>query len=123
MEITLCSLSDIDKHKANHQYIIVRKLKNPVRGVVPLPELSPSEDLLEYALRNKDNPNWFETYESRFREEMRNPKFQVSIFLITEFLKRGESVTLACYCKDYKNCHRKLVGECFEKLGVKVNLY
>ena len=78
--------------------------------------LSPSQKLL---LKYKKDNNWSE-YVIQFYEEMDYRKDMVNMLKrLRKVLYKGIDICLICYEKDYKRCHRSLIGEYFEEEGVK----
>ena len=77
--------------------------------------LSPSQKLL---LKYKKDNNWDE-YVSTFIYEMKNRQDMVNILSkLSKALHKGKNICLICYEKDYKHCHRSLLGQYFEEEGI-----
>jgi uncharacterized protein YeaO (DUF488 family) len=75
-----------------------------------IPILGPSKELWKAYVKFKQI-TW-EEYEQRFREEMtKSEKAQRSIKELANRSKNGDTITLLCYCKDEKKCHRYIVKE------------
>lgn len=121
--LTVCSINNFEYNKSKNNFLIVRDKKFNVKGAIWFPELAPSEELYTNTLKNKkiDN-NWFSEYSKSFTQEMKQPIFQASLFMIQDLLDKGQTVTLICYCQDYTKCHRYLISQHFKSLGYKVTI-
>ena len=83
-------------------------------NTIHVPELSPSGELLFNYKENKD----FESFTEKFWNEINhNDKAQLAIKQIEQALDNYNDVYLVCCEKDYKNCHRSILGEHFKFLG------
>lgn len=91
-------LSNMDKYKFKHVI-----------------ELAPSSNLLYDYKRNKIT---WDTYKERFLKEMVYMKSTLQ--RVYNFIKSGKDITLICYCKDYRRCHRGIIGEYFRTQGVEI---
>lgn len=119
--LKVCSVSELKYNKSQVNFIITRKLMNPISNAIHFPELSPSLELF-YALKNSEGEE-FKNNLNVFKRNLKQPSYQAVISLIhEEFLSKGISVTLSCYCKDPETCHRKLVAEEFSSRGSKVEI-
>lgn len=79
--------------------------------------LAPSEDLLNDF--KKWRINW-EQYEVRFKEEMKQEPMLTALRQLYVACK-DQDVILVCYCGDYKQCHRRLIGEFIQSYGIMYN--
>lgn len=132
------------KYRSNIiKFLIVRKPVNGVpKGFIHFPYLSPSINLLENAQRWKNkifiekekeylelnnidlnsSDAWWFLYKPRFKEELkRRNDVKKGINIIQQEIKHGKNVYLFCYCKDLERCHRILVGEYLEEMGMEVD--
>ena len=88
--------------------------------------LAPSKELLFEAKAMEKKLEWntdvFRTfYEPSFRYEiMKSEAAKNELVNIKRELDKGNNVAFACYCGDFNKCHRKIIGEIFEKTGHKV---
>ena len=73
-------------------------------------ELAPSRQLwYDYFKSNKIDWN---QYRERFIEEMRdNPKSTELIHWLCKFENNNTNITLMCFCKNEKSCHRSIVKD------------
>jgi len=76
-----------------------------------LKDLAPSSELLNDSRKNKIS--WNE-YEARYRKEMEKRKEMIKT--LKERSDRGETITLLCWEKDDKTCHRRLLKQIIENL-------
>lgn len=119
--LKVCSVSELKNNKSQLNFIITRKLRNPINNAIHFPELSPSTELF-YALKNSEGEQ-FKKNLNVFKLNLKQAKYQAVISLIyEEFIKKGISVTLCCYCKEPELCHRKLVAEEFSSRGITVEI-
>lgn len=98
-------------------WFVVRRLK-PISSdckvtIKHVPELSPSEDLLNWALAKKkklafNKEAFINEYKPRFIKEMSNP---VSYQLIKYLANADKKILLVCYCKREDICHRSILKE------------
>ena len=95
--------------------LIARKRLDNMKGINWVLELAPSKRLFwDY---KKDIISW-EQYEKRYKNELKdNLKILMKIKM---FIDNGINVSLICYCDDYNYCHRKIVGERIEDMGINV---
>lgn len=78
-------------------------------------QLAPSQELL---LSYRKNNNWGE-YVTQFKHEMVNREDMVDmLYRLNKFLYEGNDVCLICYEKNYKQCHRSLLGMYFKEKNI-----
>lgn len=53
----------------------------------------------------------WEFYVPRYVREMQEPAPQAAIAFFAERLRRGETITLLCFCRDEARCHRTLLRD------------
>jgi len=94
-------------------------VRRPPRGVpksqfsklnyydVWLPVLSPSQDLVAFALASRDARSW-QTFERKFRAEMKQPDPSRTLDLLAA-LSHQTSFSIGCYCDDETRCHRSML--------------
>jgi len=56
-------------------------------------------------------------YAARFHAEMGGPDARAAIDDLAARSRRGETITLLCYCEDERRCHRSLVRGLVEERG------
>lgn len=101
------------------EYNISRKPVN--RTCRCLPGLYPTKDLLEWALTHKNREGWFNTFYFKYMDEVAStPEFLHDIRLIQATLDTGCNVLLRCYCSNYRECHRYIIGKIINSSGYTV---
>jgi uncharacterized protein YeaO (DUF488 family) len=96
-------------------------VRRPPRGVpksdfakldyydVWLPILSPSQDLVSFALKAHDERSW-KTFERKFRSEMNHPDASRLLDLLAA-LSHQTNFSVGCYCEDENRCHRSVLRQ------------
>ena len=100
--------------QANIKLQITRSRKGLREGWIWVPQLAPSEELFRDYLRWRERGKWparWPEYRERFLEEMRETVPRRYLERIRQRLAEGKSVALACFCRDERYCHRRLVAE------------
>lgn len=102
-------------------------VRRPPRGVpkskfaeldyydVWLPMLSPSQALVSFALKAKDEQSW-KTFERRFRAEMSKPEAARLLDLLAA-LSHQTRFSIGCYCEDEARCHRSVLRTLLAERG------
>ena len=80
-----------------------------------LPELAPSEGLLQLALRAQDGRGW-QAFVRRYRAEMRRPAAARLLGRLAA-LSRQADFSVGCYCADEARCHRSVLRELLREHG------
>ena len=122
MSITVVRLGSQRKPKEGLRIGTVRR---PPRGVpktefakrdfydVWLPNLSPSAELVAFALKTSDEQSW-KTFERKFRNEMKQPEAAHLLDLLAA-LSHQTNLSIGCYCENEARCHcsvlKKLLAE------------
>ncbi|WP_039230550.1 DUF488 domain-containing protein [Clostridium haemolyticum] len=83
-------------------------------------ELAPSQDLL---LRFKKDNDWDEYIENFTKEMEARQDMKEALNKMLEYLRKGNDVVLICYEKDYKHCHRSLIGKWVQSQGIEWKEY
>ena len=106
-------------------------VRRPPRGVrkeefasrdyydVWLPELSPSAELVSWAMSEPFTPKRWAEFERRYRREMREAAPQHLIATLAA-LSAQTNFSLGCYCEDETHCHRSLLKELLSEQGAEV---
>jgi uncharacterized protein YeaO (DUF488 family) len=96
-------------------------VRRPPRGVpkaefatrdfydVWLPVLSPSQELVSFALRSPDERSW-KVFERKFRAEMKSPDAAKVLDLLAAF-SHQTNFSLGCYCENEERCHRSILKQ------------
>ena len=94
-------------------------VRRPPRGVakkdfttldyydVWLPDLSPSQPLVSFALKARDEKSW-RTFERRYRAEMKKPEPSRLLDLLAA-LSHQTDFSVGCYCENENRCHRSIL--------------
>jgi uncharacterized protein YeaO (DUF488 family) len=105
-------------------------VRRPPRGVrkaeyakrdfydVWLPMLSPSPDLVAWALQAHDDRSW-KKFAQRFRAEMKKPAPAHLLDLLAA-LSHHTNLSLGCYCADEARCHRSILRKLLEERGARL---
>jgi len=116
--LILCSVRNLQE--ANLKLFIARiKPKNLSKEWLHVPLLAPSSRLFYDYLTWRHKGLWPKTwpeYEKRFNAEM--SRMTIALTRVEEkYLQKEKSVAMACYCNDFKYCHRSIIGKYFSKLA------
>ena len=96
-------------------------VRRPPRGVpksdfarldyydVWFPNLSPSAELVHEALSAADERQWA-AFSRKFRHQMKAPDRSRELDLLAA-LSHQTNLSLGCYCKDERRCHRSVLRE------------
>jgi uncharacterized protein YeaO (DUF488 family) len=102
-------------------------VRRPPRGVpkahfakrdyydVWLPNLSPSQELVAFALSSQDEKSW-KTFERKFRTEMNQPEAARIVELLAA-LSHQTNFSLGCYCENEQRCHRSILKKLLAERG------
>jgi uncharacterized protein YeaO (DUF488 family) len=72
-----------------------------------LPNLAPSQELVSFAQRSRDERSW-KAFERQYRAEMNQPDVARVLDLLAA-LSRQTSFSLGCYCENEEQCHRSIL--------------
>jgi len=102
-------------------------VRRPPRGVpkaehasrdfydVWLPDIAPSEALVQQALRASDQRAW-DAFAKRYRAEMKRPE-PARLLALLAALSHGTSFSVGCYCEREERCHRSILRELLREGG------
>ncbi len=108
----------------------VGTVRRPPRGVpktqfaklnyydVWLPLLSPSQDLVTFALQADDDKSW-KTFERKFRAEMKQPDPSRVLDLMAA-LSHQTNFSIGCYCENEQRCHRSVLKKLLAERGAEM---
>jgi len=94
-------------------------VRRPPRGVpkkdfarldyydVWLPDLSPSQPLVSFALKANDEKSW-KIFERKYRAEMARPEPSRLLDLLAA-LSHHSDFAVGCYCENERRCHRSFL--------------
>jgi uncharacterized protein YeaO (DUF488 family) len=80
-----------------------------------LPNLSPSQKLVTFALRSQDEKSW-KAFERKFRAEMNQPDASRVLDLLAA-LSHQTNFALGCYCENEDRCHRSVLKKLLAERG------
>ncbi|HEY6446757.1 MAG TPA: DUF488 family protein [Acidobacteriaceae bacterium] len=95
-------------------------VRRPPRGVpkaefakrdfydVWLPDLSPSADLVSFAMHAAADAKGWKAFERRYRSEMKRPEPSRLLDLLAA-LSHQTNFAIGCYCEDESRCHRSIL--------------
>ena len=102
-----------------HEGLRIGTVRRPPRGVpksefakrefydVWLPNLSPSPELVSFALHSEDKNSW-RIFERKFRSEMKEPDASRVLDLLAA-LSHHANFSVCCYCENEDRCHRSVL--------------
>jgi len=106
----------------------VGTVRRPPRGVrkedfasqdyfdVWLPELSPTAEVVSWAMSEPWTDKRWATFSRRYRTEMAAPAARHVIELLAVMSKRT-NLSVGCYCEDESRCHRSVLRELLSEAG------
>ncbi|HEX5073134.1 MAG TPA: DUF488 family protein [Gemmatimonadaceae bacterium] len=106
-------------------------VRRPPRGVrkedfaaldyfdVWLPELSPSPDLVSWALSDPWTDKRWATFARAYRKQMSTPESRHLIQLLAA-MSHQTNLSVGCYCEDESRCHRAVLRELLVEAGADV---
>lgn len=101
--------------------IVINIARKPMPGIIQALELAPSKELFSWFQKNKEIPNWFDEYKRRYKYEIQSNEIALQHMRhIKEQLLKGIDIVLFCYCRDVYKCHRSIIGEAYEAVGIEV---
>lgn len=113
--------------RGRNEGIRVGTVRRPPRGVpkaqiaardfydVWLPELSPSAELVAFALKARGDREW-NTFARRYRAEMKRPEAARLLDLFAA-LSHRTNLAVGCYCEDERRCHRSILRQLLAERG------
>jgi len=98
----------------------VKKAEYAARGFydVWLPELAPSEALVQFALRAADEKAW-RSFVRRYRSELKRPDASHLLELLVS-LSHTTDLSVGCYCEDESRCHRSVLRALLAERGARL---
>lgn len=105
-------------------------VRRPPRGVpktefarldfydVWLPNLAPSQDLVTFALRSRDERSW-KAFERKYRAEMKKPDLARVLDLLAA-LSHQTNFSVGCYCENADRCHRSILEGLLRERGADI---
>ncbi len=114
-----------------HEGLRIGTVRRPPRGVpktqyakldyydVWLPNLSPSQELVNLALRAETDKDW-KTFERRFRAEMKQPE-AARLLEVLAALSHQTNFSIGCYCENEARCHRSVLKSLLAEHGAELS--
>lgn len=114
-----------------HEGLRLGTVRRPPRGVprkdfakldyydVWMPDLSPSQPLVSFALKAQDDKAW-KTFERKYRAEMNKPEPSRLLDLLAA-LSHQTNFAVGCYCEHEDRCHRSILRKLLEERGASVS--
>ena len=102
--------------RGRHEGLRLGTVRRPPRGIpkkdfaaldyydVWLPELSPSQQLVSFAMKAHDDKSW-RTFVRKYRAEMNRPEPSRLLDLLAA-LSHLTNLSVGCYCENENRCHR-----------------
>ena len=123
--IRVTSLSNLRKLEDSFDvtWIIARSVKNQMKDILQVQDLSPSYALLRKFKTIEDQGLWNdksfdEEYLPDFIKEMAASDSVVKrLNELCRMDKEGKNVCLLCFCKDERECHRSIIGGILQGVG------
>ena len=113
--------------RAQGEGVRIGTVRRPPRGVPKsdfakrdyydawLPVLSPSAELVKFALSAANEKLW-RTFVKRYRAEMAKPD-ATAVLNVLAALSHTANFAVGCYCEDESRCHRSVLRELLREQG------
>ena len=117
--------------RGTHEGLRIGTVRRPPRGVpkkefakrdyydVWLPDLSPSQPLVSFALKARDDRSW-KTFERKYRAEMNRPEPSRLLDLLAA-LSHQTNIAVGCYCEHEERCHRSILRMLLRERGAAID--
>jgi uncharacterized protein YeaO (DUF488 family) len=114
--------------RAPNEGVRLGTVRRPPRGVrksdfarhdwydVWLPDLSPSAQLVSWALVEPWTDKRWTRFAREYLREMKQPSVQ-RLLQVLAALSRDSNFSVGCYCDDESRCHRSLLRKLLEEAG------
>lgn len=104
--------------------MVINIARKPIPGIGQAIDLAPSKELFSWYQANKEQPDWFKEYKRRYKQEVQNNESALKYMrFIKSQLDKGIDVVLICFCRKASKCHRSIIGEAFEYVGIETKYY
>lgn len=103
--------------------VVINVARKPVFGInKQYIELAPSKELFDWFQKNKKKKDWFKDYKLMYKNQIQNDKQALESMrqIKHDYLDKGIDVMLVCFCRDVMQCHRSILGESYEAVGIEV---
>ena len=85
-----------------------------------LPELSPSQAMVSWALSQPFTEKRWAKFERDYRREMAKPQTARLLELLAR-LSHQANFSLGCYCEDERRCHRSILRKLLTEHGARIS--
>lgn len=85
-----------------------------------LPELSPSQKVVSWALSQPFTEKRWAKFERDYRREMAKPQTARLLDLLAR-LSHQANFSLGCYCEDERRCHRSILRKLLTEHGARIS--
>jgi uncharacterized protein YeaO (DUF488 family) len=85
-----------------------------------LPELSPSQKVVSWALSQPFTDKRWAKFERDYRREMAKPEAARLVELLAR-LSHHADFSLGCYCEDERRCHRSILRNLLAEYGARIS--
>lgn len=121
----------LGRARAPNEGVRLGTVRRPPRGVrkwdfarhdwydVWLPDLSPSAQLVSWALVEPWTDKRWTRFTREYLREMKQPSVQ-RLLQVLAALSRDSNFSVGCYCDDESRCHRMLLRNLLEEAGAKL---
>jgi uncharacterized protein YeaO (DUF488 family) len=121
----------LGSHRAPSEGVRLGTVRRPPRGVpknklasldyydVWLPELSPSAEIVSWAMADEWTEKRWKDFARRYKKEMTAPSARHLIETLAA-LSRQTNLSVGCYCADETRCHRSLLRELLRDAGATI---
>ena len=118
--------------RARGEGLRIGAARRPPRGVkkkdyarldyydVWLPELSPSQKVVSWALSQPFTDKRLAKFERDYRREMAEPEAARLLELLARLSHHAE-FSLGCYCEDERRCHRSILRKLLAEHGARIS--
>ena len=103
--------------------VVINIARKPIFGInKQYLELAPSKELFEWFQKHKKKEGWFKEYKRKYKKQIQNDKRALASMrqIKHDYLDKGIDVMFVCYCRDIYKCHRSILGEAYEAVGIEV---
>lgn len=109
--------------KDDESIAVINVARKPIFGINHhCIELAPSKVLFDWFQNNKKKQNWFDEYKKRYKKQIQYDQQALSTMrqIKHDYLDKGIDVMFICFCRDVCQCHRSILGEAYEAVGIEV---
>lgn len=103
--------------------VVINVARKPIFGINKhYLELAPSKVLFEWFQKNKKKEDWFKEYKKRYKKQIQYDEQALANMrqIKHDYLDKGINVMFVCFCRDVCKCHRSILGEAYEAVGIEV---